>query len=141
MPGPDVATLPASPPITPSVSDKLTAAGTYMANTAVVTAAPLMGQQVNPTGAGGIEVSLIGDGITTIIQALKQHHWYDQNRYAVWTCILIAIAVCILLWHDDLRKGALNAMGAMYKAASNYGPLNKLGVLGPGSDGVKDGGT
>lgn len=133
-------TGPTSPPMAASTTDKVLSATTYAMNTALITGAPALNNlnsNINPHNAGGIAVTLIGDGITTIIQALKMHKWFDQNRYAIWMCILLSLIICTILYivllHDP-EQGVLNALGAMYKAASNYGPLNKLGVLGSGTD-------
>jgi len=122
------------------VSDKLVAAGTYGFNTALIAGAPALNNlnpNINPSNAGGIAVSLIGDGITTVVQALKMHSWFKQNVWAVWVCIGLACLICgvlyIVMLHNP-EQGVLNALGAMYKAASNYAPLNKLGVLPSGTD-------
>jgi len=124
-------------PIVPSVADKIVAAGTYVANTGLVTAAPMLNSVVpgsNPSGAGGIEVSLLGDGILVIVQALQVHSWFDRDKWGIWLIIALATAICLVLWHDDLRKGALNAAGTAYKTFSSFGPLNKLGVLSGQTD-------
>lgn len=134
---PTTTSQPTSPPITERVSDKVVAAGMYVGNTALVTAAPALGNDINPSHAGGLAVSLIGDGITTIVQALKMHGWYKQNVWAVWTCIILSIVICIgVFWIvlGNPEQAILNAFGAMYKAATNYAPLNKLGVLAAGTD-------
>jgi hypothetical protein len=121
-------------PITPSVADKLVSAGMYAGNTALVTGAPMMGSVLpgaNPTGAGGIEVSILGDGILVCVQALQVHRWFDREKWGIYVIIGLSIIFCLLLWHspDDWQRGVLNACGAAFKAFGSFGPLSKLGIL------------
>lgn len=136
MPNVNVPLPDAGMPVTPKTSDKVVAAGMYLANTGIVAGAPLLNNlnpNINPSNAGGIAVSMIGDGITTIVQGLRMFDWFDDHKYAVWACIALSIIVCmgLYLWalHNP-EQGVLNSLGSMYKAWSNYGPLNKLGVAG-----------
>lgn len=134
------ANQPTSTPIVSNNADKIVAAGTYAFNTALVAGAPALNNlnpNINPSNAGGLAVSFIGDGVTTIVQALKMHSWFKQNTWAVWTCIALSILICFILyglWLDNPEQGVLNALGSMYKAATNYAPLNKLGVLPAGKE-------
>lgn len=118
---------------TPSTgTEKVAALGTWAMTNGAVAAAPLL--PGNDSGLGGFVVNVIAGFINGVIQALKMHGWYKQNEWAMWTALVLAFAVCLLIWHDDLRKAALNGMGAATNAMNNYAPLNKLGVLPPGTD-------
>lgn len=88
----------------------------------------------NELQVGGIEVTIIAHGINAIIQALKMHGWYKQNKYAAWTAIALGVLVCMILWHDQLQKAIINGLGVIANALQNYKPLNTVGVLPPGSD-------
>lgn len=85
----------------------------------------------NPVGAGGIEVSLLGQGILVFVQALQVHSWFDRDKWGVWVILGLSLGVCLLLWHDgdNLAKGVVNGAGTAYQAFSSFGPLNKLGIL------------
>lgn len=131
-----------SVPLTPaqSTSDKVMAATTLAGNTALVTAAPLLSSinpAINPTNAGGIAVSMIGNGITCIVQWIAVQDWFDDHKHAVGACIILSCVICgilyILILHNP-EQGVLNALGAMYQAASNYGPLKQLGVFNRGEE-------
>ena len=119
----------------PKTSDKLIAMGTMALNTAPVLAAPALSAinpNLNPTNAGGIAVTLIGNGILVIIQGLAAFDWFDDYKWAVLAGIAIAVFVCgilyiVLLGNPEL--GILNSFGAMHQFATNYGPLHKLGVF------------
>ena len=122
----------------PTTADKVAGFGTYALNTAVVTGAPMLSSinpALNPSNAGGVAVNMIGDGITCIVQAIAVQDWYNDHKYAVWACIVLSIVICgglyIVLLHNP-EQGVLNALGAMYKASSNYGPLKQLGVFNRG---------
>lgn len=125
-------------PITPSVADKVTAAGTWAANTAVTTAAPAMGSFIpgaNPTGAGGIEIAMLGDGILVFVQALQtlsiKGRRFNREKYGIWVIIALGLAVCWLLWANvDHQKAVVNGAGTIWRAFSSFGPMSKLGVLG-----------
>ncbi len=125
-------------PITPSVADKVTAAGTWATNTALVTGAPALGSFIpgaNPTGAGGVEITLLGDGILVVVQALQtlsfRGHRFNRERYGIWVIIVLGLAVCLLLWgNTDFQKGIVNAAGTIWRSFSSFGPMSKLGVLG-----------
>lgn len=122
----------------PSTGDKV-AAGTALAlNTAVVAGAPLLSSfnpAINPSNAGGIAVTMIGNGVLTIVQAFAVQDWFDDHRWAVWACIILACIICgglyIVILHNP-EQGVLNALGSMYTAAGNYGPLKNLGVFNRG---------
>jgi hypothetical protein len=107
-------------------------------NTAVVTGAPLLNNlnpAINPSNAGGIAVTLIGNGILTIVQAVAIQEWFDDHHLAVWLCIALACIICGVLYGiilNDPEKGVLNALGSMYTAAGNYGPLKNWGVFNRG---------
>src|SRR5678815_1842274 len=76
----------------PSTADKVMAGATIAGNTALVTAAPLLSSvnpAMNPSNAGGIAVSLIGNGITCIVQAIAVQDWFNDHKYAVWACICL----------------------------------------------------
>jgi hypothetical protein len=124
----------------PSTSDKVVAGATLAGNTALITAAPLLNNinpSINPSGAGGLAVSMIGNGILCIVQAFAVQDWFDDHKWAVWACILGACIICGILYIGilhDVEKGVLNALGAMYQAASNYGPLRQLGVFNRGEN-------
>jgi len=122
----------------PDVASKVTAGGTYALNTAIIAGAPLLSSinpSLNPSNAGGIAVNMIGDGITCIVQAIAVQDWFDDHRLAVWLCIGLSVVIClglyVILLHNP-EQGVLNALGAMYKASSNYGPLKQLGVFNRG---------
>lgn len=83
----------------------------------------------NPTGAGGIEVGLLGQGFLVIVQAFQVFDWFDRDKWGVWMILVLSIVVCLLLWRDDLQKGVVNAAGAAWQGFSAFGPLSKLGVL------------
>lgn len=123
---------------TPSGQDKLAAGAALALNTAVVTGAPLLSAinpAMNPSNAGGIAVTMIGNGILTIVQAVAVQDWFDDHRLAVWLCIVLACLICGVLYVVVLHnpeQGVLNALGSMYTAAGNYGPLKNLGVFNRG---------
>lgn len=119
----------------PKTSDKLIAAGTIALTQAPVMAAPLLNNlnpALNPQGAGGMAVTMIGNGVGVIVQALSAQDWFDDYKYAVWACIGLSAAICtgLYIWIiGNPELGVLNALGSMHTAASSYGPLNKLGVF------------
>lgn len=131
MPGP-VATTPS-----PTLTDKLTAGAALVGTNVPVIAAPLMSHldpSMNPDGAGGPVVAIIAGFINAVIQAFKMHDWYEQNKWAAWTVIVLGFVICLAIWHDQLRLGFLNAFATITNALTNYKPMNTVGMLGAGSD-------
>lgn len=127
---------------TPKTSDKLIAAGTLALTQAPVLAAPLLSNinpAINPQGAGGLAVTMIGNGIGVIVQGLAAQDWFDDYKYAVWACIGLSAVICagLYIWLlGNPELGVLNALGSMHTAASSYGPLHKLGVFSRPGDAV-----
>lgn len=119
----------------PKTSDKLIAAGTLALNTGIVAGAPVLNNinpSINPQNAGGIPVTLIGNGILVIVQAFAAQDWFDDYKYAIWVGIALAAVVCgglYIFFLGNIELGVLNTFGAMHQFATNYGPLNKLGVF------------
>lgn len=128
--------------VAPTTGEKVAAGGILALNTAVVTGAPLLNNinpAINPSNAGGIAVTLIGNGVLVLVQALAAQDWFDDIKLGVWACIVFSVVVCcglyiVLLGNPEL--GVLNSLGAMYQASSGYGPLNKLGVFSRGESNV-----
>lgn len=126
--------------VAPTTGEKVAAGGILALNTGIITAAPLLNNinpNINPSNAGGIAVTLIGNGILVLVQALAAQEWFDDVKLGVWACIVFSIVICgglyiMLLGNPEL--GVLNSLGTMYQASSGYGPLNKLGVFSRGSD-------
>lgn len=126
--------------VAPTTGEKIAAGGILALNTAVVTGAPLLNNinpAINPTNAGGIAVTLIGNGVLVLVQALAAQDWFDDIKLGVWACIVFSVVICsglyiVLLGNPEL--GVLNSLGTMYQASSGYGPLNKLGVFSRSSD-------
>lgn len=122
------------PETTSSTGEKLNASVNYAVTNGAVIAAPLLPTAANEQGLGGIEVSVIAHGINGIIQALKMHTWYKQDKWAMWTAGVLAIIACAIYWHDNPPKAFLNALATLGNVLTNYGHLNALGVLPGGVD-------
>lgn len=119
----------------PKTSDKLIAMGTMALTNAPVLGAPLLNNinpAINPSNAGGIAVTLIGNGVLCFVQALSALDWFDDYKYAVWACIGFSVIICGGLYIfvlGNIELGVLNTLGAMHTAATGYGPFSKLGVF------------
>lgn len=109
--------------------------GTMALTNAPVLGAPLLNNinpAINPSNAGGIAVTLIGNGVLCFVQALSALDWFDDYKYAVWACIGFSILICGGLYIfvlGNIELGVLNTLGSMHTAATGYGPFSKLGVF------------
>lgn len=126
-----------SPAQAPTITDKVGGLLTYGATNAATIGAPNL--PGNDMDVGGATVGIIAHGINGIIQAFKMQDWFKQNKWAMWTALLLSVLFCLLLWHDDLRKAALNALATVAQTMLNYKPLNNIGVLPAGTDAVSQG--
>ena len=88
----------------------------------------------NSLGVGGPDVVAVAMLLSTVAQGIKMHAWFHQNRYMVWFLLALGFAVCLAIWHDDLKRVVLNAGQAVYNAIVTYGALNNVGALAAGTD-------
>ena len=85
-------------------------------------------------GVGGPEVELLAQALGAIAQPIKMFPWFRQNVWLPVLLIVIALALCLLIWHDDIARVVLNGGAAAFRSMQQYATLNKLGVLSAGTD-------
>lgn len=129
------ALLPSSPPIVSGVGNKVTAGLTWLGANAPTALAPVIASAAG-TDIGGLgpECNIISLFINGWIQFFKQFHWFNQNKWAFPTAMILALGICFGIWHNELNRWALNFMATSIQPLLNYGPMNKLGIFGPGTD-------
>lgn len=109
-------------------------AGATAQNT-IIAAAPSVFS--TPFGVGGPEVLGITGALNVVGQWIKMHDWFDQNKWLIPLLVVIALAIAVAMWHDNIPKAVLNAAMAVDNAIKNYGALKGVGVLQAGTDVVK----
>lgn len=126
--GPSVPAAPITTNVQPTNTDKLIGAATFAVTNAATIAAPMMPGVHQDIG--GLAVNSFALFINAVIQQLKRHDWFVQDRVAIWTGVILAGYLCVAVWIATNPEAALvNFTNVVGLVLTNYGTMSKTGVI------------
>ena len=79
----------------------------------------------------GTEANILAGVLNMVMQWLKGFDWYDQNRWAIPTLLVLGLTTAGLLWRDELQRAVLGGLNIAAQAWQNYAALSDHPTMPP----------